>query len=72
MALDRNAGQALKFFFACALISFSGAVITLAAYIQHIMTCFKHEAIGLLILGMIVFPIGVLHGFGIWLGAFAH
>ena len=38
------------------------------AYVQHIVTCIGQEAYGLLIAGAIFFPIGVLHGWGIWLG----
>jgi hypothetical protein len=45
----------------CLLIAFS-------AWITHVITCIKDDRIGLLIAGAIAFPIGVIHGWGIWLG----
>jgi len=53
------------------LVGTSAALITLAGYAQHIITCIKNEAIGMLVVGMLVAPLAVLHGFGIWLGLFA-
>ena len=52
------------------IVCVSGGILALAGYAQHIITCVKHEAVGLLVLGMIAFPIGILHGWGIWLGLF--
>lgn len=39
-----------------------------AAWVTHIVTCFKTDAWGFLIAGAIAAPIGVIHGIGIWLG----
>ncbi|AXN57956.1 hypothetical protein KASHIRA_00360 [Serratia phage vB_SmaM-Kashira] len=39
-----------------------------AAWVTHIVTCFKTDAWGFLIAGAIAAPIGVIHGIGIWFG----
>ncbi|MBK8246140.1 MAG: hypothetical protein IPK85_01850 [Gemmatimonadetes bacterium] len=41
----------------------------LAAWIQHLYTCFTTQAWGFLIAGAIAPPIGIIHGVGVWLGA---
>jgi hypothetical protein len=51
----------LLFQFCCMLIAFS-------AWITHVVTCIQQDRIPLLIAGAIAFPIGVIHGWGIWLG----
>lgn len=45
-------------------------VVPIAAWIQHIVTCIAEEAWILMLFGAFFFPIGVIHGIGIWLGAF--
>lgn len=56
------------------LIMFGGMIaIWLSAvggFVQHIITCVHNEAVFLLTLGVILPPIGVLHGWGVWLGIF--
>jgi len=42
--------------------------LTLAAWGQHLYTCFTNEQWGFLVAGAIFFPIAVVHGIGIWLG----
>jgi hypothetical protein len=42
----------------------------LGAWITHIVTCLGDGSWGYLIAGAIFFPIGIIHGFGIWLGFF--
>ena len=44
--------------------------IIFAAWITHIITCLSEEAWGFLIVGAIMFPIGIIHGIGLWFGAF--
>ncbi|WP_439357822.1 hypothetical protein [Bradyrhizobium sp. DASA03007] len=51
----------LYFQLACMLVAFS-------AWLTHVITCIKDDRIALLIAGAIAFPIGVIHGWGIWLG----
>lgn len=52
-------------------VALGGAMLTLGALIQHIITCIKHEMVFTLVLGILFFPVGILHGWGIWLGLFA-
>ena len=39
-----------------------------AGWCQHLYTCFNEKLWGFLIAGAILFPVGIIHGFGIWLG----
>ena len=39
-----------------------------AAWLQHLYTCFTQDRWGILIAGAICFPVGIVHGFGIWFG----
>ncbi len=50
---------------------FFGIAISLtlmAAWFQHLYTCFTEETWGFLIAGAIMFPVAIVHGFGIWFG----
>jgi len=38
-------------------------------WITHIFACLSTEAWGFLIAGALFFPIGIIHGIGIWFGA---
>jgi len=38
------------------------------AWFTHIFVGISEGAWGLLIAGAIMFPIGIIHGFGVWLG----
>lgn len=40
------------------------------AWLTHIVTCISSSLWGLLIAGAVLFPIGIIHGFGIWFGFF--
>lgn len=40
-----------------------------AAWITHLIRCFSEEQWGFLIGGAIFFPVAIVHGFGIWFGA---
>lgn len=44
--------------------------ISFAAWLTHIVVCISSAAWGLLIAGAILFPIGIVHGIGYWLGFF--
>ncbi len=44
-------------------------VISIAAWVTHIVHCLMYAKYMLLIAGGIVAPIGVIHGIGIWFGA---
>ncbi|WP_437871577.1 hypothetical protein ACSD7O_25005 [Methylorubrum extorquens] len=53
---------------ALAVISLWGACM--AAWVTHVVACIKASAWVLLLFGCIVAPVGVIHGIGVWLGAF--
>lgn len=50
---------------------FGGVLIfaVIAAWFTHIVTCLMDGLWGFLVAGAIFFPIGIIHGFMIWLGA---
>ena len=41
-----------------------------AAWITHVVVCLSAAKWGFLIAGAIMFPIGIIHGFGLWFGVF--
>ena len=43
---------------------------SIAAWATHVIVCLQTANWGFLIAGAILAPIGVIHGIGIWLGAF--
>lgn len=43
------------------------AGVLMCAWFTHIFTCFSEGMWGFLIAGALFFPIGILHGFFIWL-----
>ena len=49
-------------------VAFGSGVYCIAAWITHIVVCFKSGAWGFLIAGAIMPPIGVVHGTGAWFG----
>jgi hypothetical protein len=42
---------------------------SIAAWATHIIACLMSEQWLLLIAGAIAFPVGVVHGWGLWFGA---
>jgi hypothetical protein len=40
--------------------------VVVAAWLNHIFTCFSEEMWGFLIAGALFFPIGILHGMYLW------
>ena len=44
-------------------------IASLAAWLTHVITCFSDERWGFLIAGALFFPIAIVHGIGIWFGA---
>ena len=42
--------------------------LSIAGWLTHLYVCFTDEKWGFLIAGALAAPIGVLHGWGIWLG----
>lgn len=41
-----------------------------AAWLQHVYTCIINESWFLLAIGTFAFPIGIMHGVGVWIGIF--
>jgi hypothetical protein len=50
------------------LLAFLAGLLGLAGWCQHLYTCFNEKLWGFLIAGAILFPVGIIHGWGIWLG----
>lgn len=46
------------------------AIMNIAAWLTHVVTCLQEESWGFLIAGALMFPIAIIHGFGIWIGVF--
>jgi hypothetical protein len=42
----------------------------IGAWGTHIVTCLSDGSWGFLIAGALLFPIAIIHGFGLWLGVF--
>ena len=54
-----------------ALLALLLIVVTpVAAWLTHIVVCLKMASWGFLIAGAIFFPIGIIHGIGLWFGYF--
>lgn len=53
-----------------AMVVIAGIATAIAAWITHVVVCIKASAWILLLFGCIVAPVGVIHGAGVWLGAF--
>jgi hypothetical protein len=45
-----------------------GIIVSFAAWITHIVTCFQNGEWGFLLVGALFFPIAVIHGIGVWFG----
>jgi hypothetical protein len=50
------------------LISFAFYLVGIVAWVTHVIVCIQNAAWVLLVIGALIFPIGVIHGFMIWLG----
>jgi len=56
--------------FVWSIACFALAISIPCSWVTHVIRCILDESWILLILGAIVFPIGCVHGFGVWLGIF--
>ncbi len=43
-------------------------ITAFAGWITHVITCIGDDRWGMLIAGGLVFPVGIIHGIGIWFG----
>ena len=48
------------------LITWALIVTTVCAWFNHLFTCFAENLWGLLIVGAVIFPIGIIHGVWLW------
>lgn len=52
------------------ITAFALFATVVSAWVTHVIVCIKASAWILLAFGCIVAPVGVIHGIGVWLGAF--
>jgi hypothetical protein len=50
------------------LVGLTIALVPVAAWFTHVITCLDEGAWGFLIAGALFFPIAIVHGIGIWFG----
>ena len=50
------------------LTAFIAVLTCVAGWVTHIIVCISSASWLLLIAGAIMFPIGIVHGIGVWLG----
>lgn len=51
------------------LIALAAVLTPVAAWITHVIYCIKTASYVFLLAGGLIFPIGVIHGVGLWIGA---
>lgn len=51
------------------LFLFVSIIASISAWMTHVITCIETEQWGFLIAGAIAAPVGIIHGVGIWFGA---
>jgi hypothetical protein len=49
---------------------FAFILLMFASWLTHVIVCIKTASWGFLIAGAIFFPVGMVHGIGLWFGAF--
>ena len=50
------------------MISFAWTLLGAAGWCQHFYTCVSRLELLFLAVGTLIFPVGIIHGWGIWLG----
>jgi hypothetical protein len=50
------------------LVWLAVAALCFAGWVTHVVVCLKNDEWGFLIAGALVFPIAVIHGWGVWFG----
>ena len=45
-------------------------LVGFAGWVTHVVVCIKTAAWGFLVAGALFFPIGIVHGIGLWFDAF--
>ena len=54
----------------CAIATIVLILAAIPAWITHVIVTIQTEQWVLLVVGALVAPVGIIHGFGIWLGIF--
>lgn len=54
----------------CGILTIFLIISCIPAWITHVITTIQNEQWVLLVVGAIVAPVGIVHGWGIWLGIF--
>lgn len=52
----------------CLLATLAIVITTFLGWLTHIIVCIQNQEWLLLIAGAILFPIGIIHGWGCWIG----
>lgn len=52
------------------MYAFIFGILLFAAWLTHVIHCLAESAWGFLIAGAVCFPIGIIHGIGLWFGWF--
>jgi len=69
--LQKYSGIKIADCFSSACNLLGGLIVTLlaaSAWITHIMICLDEQKYEFLFFGAIVFPVGIFHGAGVWVG----
>jgi hypothetical protein len=53
------------------LVGTVAAIVAFAAWFTHIAACVDAGDWVFLVIGALLFPVGIVHGAGLWLGVFA-
>ena len=56
--------------FGAAAVPFIIFLVCLVAWFTHVIVCIQTATWGFLIAGAIFFPVAIVHGVGLWFGAF--
>lgn len=51
-----------------AIVALLFMLLSVAAWVTHVITCIETQQWIFLIAGAIAIPIGIIHGFGVWIG----
>lgn len=62
--------QVIKDWFGFIAVAVGLIIAPFAALITHVVSCIQHEQWLLLIAGTLAFPVGIIHGTGLWFGLF--
>ena len=66
MAFHESALHGSERNFMESLLGISIVIVSFAAWLNHILTCFGEGLWGFLVAGAIFFPIGIFHGVYLW------